>query len=256
LWPRLRQRESYIYALHNFEHLEEHYAHQTALNILRVLDAHLSWGKPVPRSFARQILRIPEHESLESWLATLPARASNPKEGEKLQEEVERCLEPALGQEPYSALPGVLSAAEKLHAITYNQTATRAFEEAWWNDICRLANGAYVNKENADCVHDQATLARLSHRHRDLESLGVYLMKCHRHSIATAEMENKAECGEIPFHWNTDFDFSGFGGWKNNQEGHTHERDLLVIIPGKNRKEAIVMADHYDTAYMEDIYYK
>ncbi len=50
--------------------------------------------------------------------------------------------------------------------------------------------------------------------------------------------------------------FLTFGGWKNNQEGHTHERDLLVIIPGKNRNEAIVMADHYDTAYMEDIYDK
>jgi Zn-dependent M28 family amino/carboxypeptidase len=27
-----------------------------------------------------------------------------------------------------------------------------------------------------------------------------------------------------------------------------------MIIPGKNRSEAIVMADHYDTAYMEDVY--
>ena len=61
---------------------------------------------------------------------------------------------------------------------------------------------------------------------------------------------------KFPFHWNTDFDFSAFGGWKNNQEGHTHERNLLVIIPGKNRNEAIIMADHYDTAYMEDIYDK
>jgi Zn-dependent M28 family amino/carboxypeptidase len=69
-------------------------------------------------------------------------------------------------------------------------------------------------------------------------------------------MEDKAVCGEIPFLWNTDFDFSAFGGWKNNQEGHTHERDLLVIIPGKNRNEAVIMADHYDTAYMEDLYNK
>ena len=68
-------------------------------------------------------------------------------------------------------------------------------------------------------------------------------------------MENKAVCGEIPFFWDTDFDFSAFGGWKNNQEG-THERNLLVIIPGKNHNEAIIMADHYDTAYMEDIYDK
>jgi Zn-dependent M28 family amino/carboxypeptidase len=69
-------------------------------------------------------------------------------------------------------------------------------------------------------------------------------------------MAGKAICGELPFHWETDFDFSDFGGWKNNQEGHSHERDLLVIIPGKNRKEAIILGDHYDTAYMEDVYNK
>jgi hypothetical protein len=45
-----------------------------------------------------------------------------------------------------------------------------------------------------------------------------------------------------------------FGGWKLNHEGHTYERDLLMIIPGKNHSEAVVMADHYDTAYMEDAY--
>ena len=60
----------------------------------------------------------------------------------------------------------------------------------------------------------------------------------------------------LRFHWYTDFDFAGFGGWKNNQEGHTHERDLLIVIPGRNRSEAVIMADHYDTAYMEDVYFK
>ena len=256
LWPRLRRREPYLYALHNFEHLEEHYLHQTALNVLRVLDSRSLLGKPVPESFARQILRLPEHEPLESWLATLPARASNLKEGQKLQQEVERCLEPALKPEPNSSQPGVTSPVGKLHTITYDQTATRAFEEVWWNNICRISNGDYVNKDNADCVHDPATLARLSHHHRDLEGLGDYLLGCHLHAIAAAEMKDNALCGEIPFHWNTDFDFSAFGGWKNNQEGHTHERDILMIIPGKNRNEAIVMADHYDTAYMEDVYDK
>jgi Zn-dependent M28 family amino/carboxypeptidase len=29
-----------------------------------------------------------------------------------------------------------------------------------------------------------------------------------------------------------------------------------VVIPGKNRKQAVVLGDHYDTAYMEDIYDK
>jgi Zn-dependent M28 family amino/carboxypeptidase len=69
-------------------------------------------------------------------------------------------------------------------------------------------------------------------------------------------MEGRALGGEIPFHWKTDFDYELFGGWVNNRDGHTYERNILVIIPGKNRKEAVVLADHYDTAYMEDVYEK
>jgi hypothetical protein len=255
LWPRLMRRESYLYALHNFDNLEEHYFHQTSLNILRVLDSHLLLRKIVPRSFARRILRIPEHESLESWLDSLPVKASNPKEGEKLRQELESCLEPALKSETNSLLLEVKPfPVEKLETITFDQTATHAFEEAWWNDIYKLSNGDYINKNNADCVRDPVTLEHLLHRHRDLERLGDYLLSRHRDAIAAAKMENKASCGEIPFLWNTDFDFSAFGGWKNNQEGHTNERNLLVIIPGKNRNAAIVMADHYDTAYKEDVY--
>ena len=247
LWPRLQRREPYLFALHDFNHIEEHYVHQTALNIMRVLDCNKLLGKPVPRSFAHRILRLPENEPLETWLSTLPAKAANPEEGEKLRREIESCLEPSTKTE---------LTLEKLQTITYSRTATRNFEEAWWNDISVLANGDYLNKDNADCIHDAATLAHLSHRHRDLEHLGDYLLNRHRQAIVAAKMEDKAVCGEIPFIWNTDFDFSAFGGWKNNQEGHTHERDLLVIIPGKNRKEAVIMADHYDTAYMEDLYNK
>jgi hypothetical protein len=69
-------------------------------------------------------------------------------------------------------------------------------------------------------------------------------------------MEGKAMVGEIPFKWKTDFDYSFFGGWDANQDGTIYERDILVMIPGKNRNEAIVLADHYDTAYMADMYDK
>ncbi len=160
------------------------------MNILRVLDTRLLLRKPVPRSFARQILRLPEQEPLESWLATLPSKASNLKEGRRLQQELKHCLQPALKDEPNSSpLSGVKSRLEKLHPITYSQTATRSFEKAWWNDICRLSKGEYVNKDNADCVHDPATLARLLHRHRDLERMGDYLLSRHLDAIAAAEME-------------------------------------------------------------------
>ncbi len=69
-------------------------------------------------------------------------------------------------------------------------------------------------------------------------------------------MTNKALAGELPFQWKTDFDFSWSGGWLNNQEGRTYERNIIVVIPGRNRRQAVIMADHYDTAYMEDHYAK
>ena len=36
--------------------------------------------------------------------------------------------------------------------------------------------------------------------------------------------------------------------------GPAEERDLLMVIPGRDRRRAVIMADHYDTAYMEDRY--
>jgi hypothetical protein len=69
-------------------------------------------------------------------------------------------------------------------------------------------------------------------------------------------MEGKALVGELPFKWNTLFDFTEYGGWLGNQKGIIYERNLLVMIPGKNRKEAVILGDHYDTAYMEDVYEK
>ncbi len=68
-------------------------------------------------------------------------------------------------------------------------------------------------------------------------------------------MEGVALVGEHVFKWDTDFEYKQFGGWAANQEeGGETERNIVVVIPGKNRSEAVVMGDHYDTAYMEDVY--
>jgi hypothetical protein len=256
LWPRLCKRESYLLALSNFEDLREHFKHQTSLNIIRFLDTWRRWGeKPMSRSFARQVTRLPERESLESWLATLPSKASKRDEGSKLLQILERCLEPP-GSEPYTLFPGVPRLDKLSPAITYDQTATRKFERAWWEDIRRLSGTEYSNKDNADCVQDPATMAHLKNHERDLERIGDYFMNRYQKLIEEAGMLGKAVYGEVPFRWTTDFDYSLFGGWKKNQEGHAYERDILMIIPGKNRKKAVIMADHYDTAYMEDVYDK
>ena len=97
LWPRLLQRREPIYtALHNFEHLEEHYAHQTALNILRVLDA----SNNLEKNHCPEVLhgKCCSFQNTKLWNHgwLLYRRKQKSDEGQKLQQELERCLEPVL----------------------------------------------------------------------------------------------------------------------------------------------------------------
>ncbi|OGV47579.1 MAG: hypothetical protein A2017_11445 [Lentisphaerae bacterium GWF2_44_16] len=244
LWPRMRQRDIYFSALRDFESSHDHYTHQTALNIISMFNVKKALGMDVlPRSFTRHLLRVSKNESLEKWLASLSEKSSSPEKAARIQEELNKIIAP----EEDNSFPS---------AITYNFTASRTFEETWWNDIRYLAHGKYINKDNADCVKDDVTLSALQHHHRDLELLGDYLISRHQNAIDGAGMRNRALCGELPFKWQTDFSFDGFGGWLHNHKGNGYERDILVVIPGKDRTQAVVMADHYDTAFMEDIYDK
>jgi len=252
LWPRLLRRPSYLSAVRNFRPSTDHRVLQTAYNILKLLR---SWDAldrhPLPTGFARALLRLPRTESLESWLQSLPDKATTPSEGERMVAELKGILElrssvagPGSGTQSEAPPP----------AITYSKTATRLFERSYWNDIAALSQAEYANKNNADCVLDALSRRQQIHHHRDLESLGDYLLARHRNVIAAAGMEGMAVCGALPFSWQTDFDFPLFGGWKKNQPGRNRERNLMVVIPGRNRREAVVMADHYDTAYMEDVF--
>ncbi len=252
LWPRLLRRAPYLAALSQFKHLREHYSYQTAFDALALLDASaVREGKPLPRDFARALLRLAEDERLEDWLAALPNRAAKRAEGEQLRIELERRLESR--PEP-GAAPAPFPAPVP-ESLTFDLTATRAFEEGWWKDVTYLSAGDYANSDNADCIQDEATPSRPGHHRRDLEALGDYLLERHRAAIAGAGGPTGAVCGEIPFQWTTDFDFSLFGGWTNDREGHSYERNLILVIPGRNRAEAVILADHYDTAYREDRFY-
>jgi hypothetical protein len=243
LWPRLRRSQAYLSALQDFDTVHDYYADQTTLNILSLFDAWFNRGqKPLRRSFARHLLRIANDESLDRWLERLLELARDIQAGLQMQAEINGLLEP---KTTVTDIP---------EPITYSDTATRAFEEAYWNDIKTLSHGLYTNKNNADCIQDPVTRSHLTHPQRDLEILGEYLINRHRQAIQASAMEGKAYCGEMPFHWRTDFDFPLFGGWKRNLDGHGYERNILVVIPGKDHSQAVVMADHYDTAYMEDLY--
>jgi hypothetical protein len=242
LYPRLLERPIYLSALRHIDESHDHYRHQTALNIHTILDMAQLWHERLPRSFARQMLRMAKEERVRGWLAVLP----------------ERVTQPIAGQRLLKALTDRVEAADRTlpEPITYHATANRAFEEAYWHDIVTLAHGKFVNKVNSDVVQDEPTKKHIQHPHRDLHALGDYLIERHQRAVAAAGMEGRAFVGELPFKWETDFDFTGYGGWVKNQDGTEYERNILVVIPGKNRGEAVVMGDHYDTAYMEDLYYE
>jgi hypothetical protein len=242
LWPRMLGRDLYMAALNDFVNGHDHYSHQTPKNIHSLIDSwQLQNNKPLTRSFAHKLLNLAKHKSLEQWLDELRLHSETPEAGLAMKSALEKIIEPS---EP-SALP---------MSITYDETANRQFEEAWWNDIKFLAHGEFIYKDNADITNDDITKRLVTKTKRDIEPLGNYFIKRHRKAIAEAGMEGVALCGELPFKWQTDFDFSLYGGWVGNQEGRHHERNILVVIPGKNRKQAVVLGDHYDTAYMEDIF--
>ena len=49
-------------------------------------------------------------------------------------------------------------------------------------------------------------------------------------------MTGKALAGDVPFHWRTDFDYSWTGGWRDEPGGRPAERNMIVVIPGRDRR--------------------
>jgi Peptidase family M28 len=210
----------------------------TMRNVHRLFEAfQLSGGKPLRRSLARQLLALPHGLTLDAWL-------DNPK-NKPLAADLGSMIATEIAPLPAKAK------AEPPQALTYSQTARRSFEVAYWKTISDLSEGTLLNKNNADCVLDAVTQRLLPYHDRHLENLGDFLLAYYDRKIVAAGLTGKALAGEVPFRWRTDFDFSWMGGWCKNQNASA-ERDILVVIPGRDRSQAVIMADHYDTAYMVD----
>ncbi len=248
LWPRLYNRSAQRTVIRLFKDKTDQ--HKTITRTLNLLAAQelIGQGK-LPRSFARQILMLPENKTLDEWFESLPELAGHDEQGRWLADQLG-----ALIETKERALP--LGRKRLPASLTFGHSALRSFEVQYWKDIAFLSAGKYVNKANSDCILDRVTQKRLKHRHRDLEALGDYLLAYYRGVAAKRGMDEKVLVGDLPFRWKTDFDFDWWEGWVKNQDGLTQERNLMVAIPGRDRKRAVIMADHYDTAYMEDIYYK
>ncbi|HUL31229.1 MAG TPA: M28 family peptidase, partial [Thermodesulfobacteriota bacterium] len=249
LWPRLYHRSVHLAAVELFK--GKPHQHKTITRVLNLLTAHELLGKrKLSRSFARQILMLPENKTLDEWLESLPEFANHDERGERLVGQLRDLIEVGKHAPPSARGKRLLA------SLTFGRTALRSFEVKYWKDIASLSAGKYVNKANSDCILDAATQKRLKHRRRDLEALGDYLLAYYRRVVARHGMRREAMVGDLPFQWKTDFQFGWWGGWAKNQDGLAEERNLMVVIPGRDRRRAVIMADHYDTAYMEDIYYK
>ena len=94
MWPRLLRRELYLSALNDFKNGSDHYAHQTSMNILSLLDAwHMQNEKPLQRSYARRLLNISKQKSLEQWLDELTVHSATQEAGIKMQKALSEIIE-------------------------------------------------------------------------------------------------------------------------------------------------------------------
>jgi hypothetical protein len=239
LWPRLHQRPLPLSTVRLYR--QPGHDRIMARNVRKLFDAfELRDRKLLSRGFAHRLLTLPHCETLESWLANLPPEVAG---------DVTALIEPA--DTPLPRRPG----AKVPKSLTYARTARRSFEVAYWKTITLLSEGKFLNKNNADCVRDAATRSQLPYFDRQLDALGDYLLAHYDKHIGAAGMQGQALAGSLPFQWRTDFDYCWMGGWLMNEK-QSAERNLLVVIPGRDRSRAVIMADHYDTAYMADRYEK
>jgi hypothetical protein len=245
LVPRLLDRPAHRAAARLFEKDAGHARHTTCHNLRKLLDMRGLCEAPLAPSFARALLHVGKQLTLDDWIAGLPARAFDRGTAARLVS----ALHGKLGPEPELGPPRVL-----------DRMGTRAFEEQIWSTIAHLAHGEFRQKNDADGIAvnrgkhgGKAAKAAGIHCHerRDLEALGDHLHARYRALIA---QHGVGEVVDHVFRWETDHAFGWMEGWARNQQ-QPAERNIVMMIPGANRREAIVMGDHYDTAYMEDVYY-
>jgi hypothetical protein len=240
LWPVLLDRPPQRAAVELFRQEVLPRRWQTTSNLRSLMEWRDLIGEPLTAEMARAVMAIPQKQTLEQYLEALPARATDPFAAHTL---VNRLTRSFARKQP-----------KPEEALTFDRTANRAFEEEYWRTIVTLAHGKFLTKCNADCVRDEPSRAAVHRRRRDLDVLADYLIQCHQKMIDASGVKG-AWVGSHHFSWRTDFDFDWMGGWSRSQRKANQERNLIVRIPGRDPGQTVILADHYDTAYMHDRYY-
>ena len=257
LLPRLLARDPQRAAIDLYPREPGHRRLVTATQIHKLLTARRLLDAPLSPTLARSLLTIAKSETLDAWLAALPSRAGDPVRGEALATQVRTLLAP------------VVKPADPDAAHTFAATHTRDFEERYWRAIATLAEGNLLDKNAADVIAanagrhggklGRATPAieqRKSRAHqRDLDDVGQHLHASYQALFDKHGMRGRAVVADHRFAWRTDFDYPWSEGWRRSQaEAGGGERNIVCVIPGRDRTQAVLMGDHYDTAYMEDVY--
>ncbi|MBY0232900.1 MAG: Zn-dependent exopeptidase M28 [Gemmataceae bacterium] len=236
LWPRFLDRPPHKAARELFRDESHPHRGHTAGNVRAVLEWHEMLG-PLAPSLARALVDCPDRHGIDAWLESLPAKASDPVAGQALADRLRSCL----GAEPE---PG--------EGLTFAATATRAFEEGYWRTIAELSSDRFANKSTGDPVPDAPTKKARSSARRGLDALRRHLVRKQSEAVAGHE---GAWVGLQRFAWHTEFDYPWMQGWRRNQH-EPSEANILVRIPGRDPSQAVLLCDHYDTAYMHDVYDK
>ncbi len=217
-------------------------------NIQKLLEFSELLDGPLTPSFARALTHAGRRESFDAWLEEIAPRASDAAGGARCAALLRRVVGVEVPVTP---------------ALTFETTRTRAFEEKVWKTIAGLAEGEFRMKETADGVlvnkgKTGGPAAKAAHlelaQRRDLDRLGDHLHERYRALIDAHGMTGQAAVVDHAFRWETDFPFRWSEGWSRNQSHEANERNIVCMIPGRDRGQAVIMADHYDTAYMEDVY--
>ncbi len=204
----------------------------TGIAIRKLAEFSALLGKPISEEMANLLLASKKGKSplLAEWVAGVAAASP----------EVASRLKGKLGP----------THTDRVKPLTFARSVETDFdfESQYWSWIAALSAN-YKAQNNADCVpsNDRQCLKN------ELPDVSLYLQRYYEKlGLAVHRM---------PFYWEMDYEVSWWGGWALNSPKRTLQdiandghHNLIVVIPGESHEEAVILADHYDTAYMGDVY--